>query len=479
MTGASDVEPSSDLALAVSDREQPAAYPAGEARDDDQNAALFDETERAHEKQLLMFLADSGVGPSPAAAERSLEALNMLAINLDGQDRFRGSQILFIHAIRVRRKLLGPRHVDTAATYNNLANLLRKPAMNALGRNLLRDRSGSRVLSERHLNTHTLLRGALPPSAGHPRGKFRRQLTSARCYMLQPRRLAAALEPKLPQHVDEAEKLLNRGLQIRRDVFGDEHSRDGRLLPPAGHAHVLPPRRAGGGRAPVPTRPPTASQVLLAHERSRRVRRSSTWPTCTSPKAKRCVPRSCMSSAWRSARRSSAAITSTRSRRLRNLPRCTKAWEGRRSASVFNDALMTGSGAMAQPTMRRCSRRRHVSLNRTRPTGFQSALAHSGTKGYFMRHIMQQSGAERVSLRFATAETLTRATSSTAALGQPQSTQTAHGSEAAAAAAAATGGGGTEAASTAEDASGCDAASCGCSPAIDCPMQQHKQPCGE
>ena len=58
----------------------------------------------------------------------------MLAINLDQlRRRYRGSRVLFIHSIRVRRRLLGASRVDTAAPYNSQANLLRRPAMAELG----------------------------------------------------------------------------------------------------------------------------------------------------------------------------------------------------------------------------------------------------------------------------------------------------------------------------------------------------------
>lgn len=455
VTGASDVEPSSDLALAVSDREQPAAYPAGEARDDDQNAALFDETERAHEKQLLMFLADSGVGPSPAAAESELaaEALNMLAINLDGQDRFRGSQILFIHAIRVRRKLLGPRHVDTAATYNNLANLLRKPAMNALGRNLLRDRSGSRVLSERHLNTHRFCEALYRRALDIREASFgaNSPQLAATCSNLAV--LLQHSEPKLPQHVDEAEKLLNRGLQIRRDVFGDEHSETAASYHLLGtlmfyHREELEVaerlyQRALQLRVKYYSRmSDRAGQTLfnlanLYKSKGEEVRAEELYVECLEIREK--ILGGHHVDSIKTAKKLASLYESLgRTEERKRLQRRIDDWKRRDGAA--GDAAMLKAEA------------RFPSIEPV-PRAFNLRSRILGTKGYFMRHIMQQSGAERVSLRFATAETLTRATSSTAALGQPQSTQTAHGSEAAAAAAAATGGGGTEAASTAEDAS--------------------------
>ena len=115
-------------ALPPSDARSPAldgsaADAAGEAESvppsvDASELEALDDSERTHEEQLLRFLSDSGVGPSPAAAMSQLcaEALNMLAINLDGSGLFRASQVLFIHAIRVRRALLGRAHYDTAAT---------------------------------------------------------------------------------------------------------------------------------------------------------------------------------------------------------------------------------------------------------------------------------------------------------------------------------------------------------------------------
>ena len=186
----------------------------------------LEESERTHEEQLLQFLQDSEIAPYPLAAESELcaESLNMLAINLDGQGLFRGSQVLFIHAIRIRRKLLGNNHVDTAATYNNLANLLRKPAISAIGRVNRERGTGSRVVPERHLSTHRFCEALYRRTLAIREksfGKDSPQL-AASCSNLAV--LLQHSEPKLPEHVDEAERLLNRGLAIRRAVFGDEHS---------------------------------------------------------------------------------------------------------------------------------------------------------------------------------------------------------------------------------------------------------------
>ena len=88
--------------------------------------------EQAFEELLLKVLADSGVRatPEPALSELCAEALNMLGVSLDMQNMPRASQILLSHAMVVRRRLLGRSHHEVAATYNNLANLLRKPGLN-------------------------------------------------------------------------------------------------------------------------------------------------------------------------------------------------------------------------------------------------------------------------------------------------------------------------------------------------------------
>ena len=58
--------------------------------------------------------------------EDTAEALNLLAVNLDGRACFRGSEPLFIHSLRLRRRLLGLAHPEVASSYNNIANLKRK-----------------------------------------------------------------------------------------------------------------------------------------------------------------------------------------------------------------------------------------------------------------------------------------------------------------------------------------------------------------
>ena len=96
---------------------------------------------------------------------------------------------------------------------NNLANLLRKPAMARQ-----RSSSGKVVVSKKHLDMHQFCEAL-----------YRRSLAIREsCFGSDSPQLAASCsnlavllqhtEPKLPQHVDEAERLLNRGLAIRRAV---------------------------------------------------------------------------------------------------------------------------------------------------------------------------------------------------------------------------------------------------------------------
>ena len=193
--------------------------------DDEEDGPMAD-AEREQEEQLRKFFVDSGIKatPGPAQSELSAEALNMLGVSLDMQSQPRPSQILLSHAMMVRRKLLGRRHHEVAATYNNLANLLRKP---------LSGRSGRGPTSERAGETQKLVEAL-----------YRRAI-AIRESVLGPQspQLAASLsnlsvfivhvnEPLSEDHIDEAETLLRKGLKIRRAVFGDSH-------PETGHSYHL------------------------------------------------------------------------------------------------------------------------------------------------------------------------------------------------------------------------------------------------
>ena len=123
--------------------------------------------------------------------------------------------LVLSHACVVRRRLLGTAHHEVAATYNNLANLLRKPPA-----------AGKRIPTSQAAEQSAALVDAL----------YRRAI-AIREATLGPHspQLAASLsnlavfithmneERQLAEHVDEAEQLLRRGLAIRRSVFGDEH----------------------------------------------------------------------------------------------------------------------------------------------------------------------------------------------------------------------------------------------------------------
>ena len=174
-------------------------------------AEAASEEERAHEEALLRFLADSGVRSTPEAAHNELcaEALNMLGVSLDVQNNSRASQIILSHAVAIRRNLLGHSHHEVAASYNNLANLLRKP----IGR---RGGYGHERAAEMQLLVESL---------------YRRAITIREAKLgLQSPQLAASLSNlsvfilhSMPDSIDEAEALLRRGLSIRLAVFGETH----------------------------------------------------------------------------------------------------------------------------------------------------------------------------------------------------------------------------------------------------------------
>ncbi|KOO31608.1 tetratricopeptide repeat family [Chrysochromulina tobinii] len=213
------------------------------------------------------FIADAGVGLTPPSAHHELvsEALNLLAVSLDGRGLARASQIIFIHTIRIRHAMLGTAHPLTAAVYNNLANLLRgkvlegvRPASGSGGGSaeappsLMTISSGSssgRNLSfgnsERSLSERSLSERSLSFVAADAAATSRAASSEAFVEALYRRAIAVreqVLGPKSPTlaaslsnfsvllarrrtgvAIEEAERLLRRGLAIRQSVFGEEH----------------------------------------------------------------------------------------------------------------------------------------------------------------------------------------------------------------------------------------------------------------
>jgi tetratricopeptide (TPR) repeat protein len=208
------------------------------------------------------FIADAGVGLTPPSAHHELvsEALNLLAVSLDGRGLARASQIIFIHTIRIRHAMLGTAHPLTAAVYNNLANLLRgkvlegvRPASGSGGGSaeappsLMTISSGSssgrnlsfgnseRSLSERSLSfvaTDAVATSRAASSEAFVEALYRRAI-AVREQVLGPKSptLAASLSNfsvllarrRTGVAIEEAERLLRRGLAIRQSVFGEEH----------------------------------------------------------------------------------------------------------------------------------------------------------------------------------------------------------------------------------------------------------------
>ena len=171
--------------------------------------------EAEFERQLEGLILDSGAAPTPEAvfaadsAEVVAEALNLLAVNLDCRGNERGSQLLFLHALRIRRRLFGPAHPEVASTYNNLANLLRSP--------LVAGGAGRAYHSgEVRAQVEALYRRAIAirERVGPHSPQLAASLTNLS--VLLGRSGDAADEA-------EAERLLRRGLAIRERVFGQEH----------------------------------------------------------------------------------------------------------------------------------------------------------------------------------------------------------------------------------------------------------------
>ena len=130
----------------------------------------------------------------------------MLGVSLDVQNNSRASQIILSHAVAIRRNLLGHSHHEVAASYNNLANLLRKP----IGR---RGGYGHERAAEMQLLVESL---------------YRRAITIREAKLgLQSPQLAASLSNlsvfilhSMPDSIDEAEALLRRG--ARKVQLGGE-----------------------------------------------------------------------------------------------------------------------------------------------------------------------------------------------------------------------------------------------------------------
>ena len=208
------------------------------------------------------FIADAGVGLTPPLAHHELvsEALNLLAVSLDGRGLARASQIIFIHTIRIRQAMLGAAHPLTAAVYNNLANLLRgkmlegvRPASGSGGGSaeappsLMTISSGSssgrnpsfgsseRNPSERNLSfvaADAVATSRAASSEAFVEALYRRAI-AVREQVLGSKSpaLAASLSNfsvllmrrRTDVAIEEAERLLRRGLAIRQTVFGEEH----------------------------------------------------------------------------------------------------------------------------------------------------------------------------------------------------------------------------------------------------------------
>ena len=219
------VPPAAADATAIEAASATAASPAPAA---ERGAAGGDDlpAQMAFEEALETFIADAGVGATPPAAYHELvgEALNLLAVNLDMRGRTRGSQILFIHTMRIRQAMLGGDHPFTAAVYNNLANLLRAGLLKGRpsGGGGARKPGAKEAAADRAAGTERFVEAL-----------YRRAI-AVREAALGPQSpaLAASLSNlsvliarrSTDEATDEAEGLLRRGLAIRRAVFGDDHA---------------------------------------------------------------------------------------------------------------------------------------------------------------------------------------------------------------------------------------------------------------
>ena len=366
------------------------------------------------EDAIQSYLLDTGAPPTAAAffTELAAEALNLLAVNLDWQGSWRSSQLLFVHAIRVRRWLLGAPHdgvapaysdlanLDVASTYNNLANLLRKPHPSP-GR---RGGRGGRGEGGKDARAHG--------SMGFVEALYRRAIAiREEAQGPESPALAASLsnlsvllvhgEPLTPEAVDEAEALLRRGLVIRRKVFGDQHCET------AASYHLLANhlfyhrkeldaaerlyQKALSIRCNYYTRQSDRSgQTLfnlanLARAKGEEERAERLFVECLSIREQVCG--GAHADSIKTAQKLTSLYRSQgRTEDAKRLQRSLSSWLQQHKASGDDAAWLRA--AVPFP------------LTKAQvPEAFKLKSRLIGHKGYHLKHITQQSGAERVNLR--------------------------------------------------------------------------------
>ena len=143
---------------------------------------------------------------------------------------------LFQEALRIRQKVLGPEHPDTATSLNNLAALYQDMGEYAKAEPLFKKRSGSGRRSWAGTSRHGAAASITWPcctrlwaSTPKPNRSSRKRSGSGRRFLGQnipTRRPASITWPLLYQDMGEyakAEPLFQEALRIRQKVLGPEH----------------------------------------------------------------------------------------------------------------------------------------------------------------------------------------------------------------------------------------------------------------
>ena len=242
---------------------------------------LYDRARYAEAEPLyrqVLAIREQAMGPDHPDTALSLNDLGVMIL---AQDRYAEAEPLFRRALAIREAVLGPDHPDTATSLNNLAVLLRDQGRYGEAEPLFRRALAIReaVLGPDHPDTAISLNN-----------------------------LALLLQAQ--GRYGEAEPLFRRALAIREEALGPDHPDTARSL--NNLARLL---RAQG-------RPEEASRCSAGRWRSARRRwarttptrppASTTWRSCSGPRAGPGRRSRCSAGRWRSARRRWARTTPTR-----------------------------------------------------------------------------------------------------------------------------------------------------------------------
>jgi tetratricopeptide (TPR) repeat protein len=161
---------------------------------------------------------------------------NNLAANLDAQGRAKEAEPLLRQALAVREEVLGPRHPDTATSYNNLAANLQAQGRTKEAEPLYRKALAVReeVLGPRHPDTadsyNNLAANLDAQGRAQEAEPLHRKALAIREEVLGPRHPDTAQSyDNLAVNLDdqgrarEAEPLLRKALTVREEVLGARH----------------------------------------------------------------------------------------------------------------------------------------------------------------------------------------------------------------------------------------------------------------